>query len=167
MQKYWSHSTVFSTALSSQKWEVEVSNRGLKTYLEKDIGGKPCFWIGQNLMMPLWAFRTAYKTPIELNSLQACVWKGIAIFRSAGAQSLLGLKLSKLLIFLLRHTMEGDVQQLVVPNLKPSLLSNKFMVTESSIADLKQAIARIVKASGFVLFDPAELQKSSASFWES
>nr|GEX69544.1 reverse transcriptase domain-containing protein [Tanacetum cinerariifolium] len=43
--------------------QVEVSNRGLKRILERTIGQNRASW-SDNLDDALWAFRTAYKTPI-------------------------------------------------------------------------------------------------------
>nr|GEY76213.1 reverse transcriptase domain-containing protein [Tanacetum cinerariifolium] len=43
--------------------QVEVSNRGLKRILERTVGENHAFW-SDKLDDALWAFRTAYKTPI-------------------------------------------------------------------------------------------------------
>nr|GEY21542.1 reverse transcriptase domain-containing protein [Tanacetum cinerariifolium] len=43
--------------------QVEVSNRGLKQILERTVGENHASWL-DNLDDALWAFRTAYKTPI-------------------------------------------------------------------------------------------------------
>ncbi|GJR58886.1 reverse transcriptase domain-containing protein [Tanacetum coccineum] len=43
--------------------QVEVSNRGLKRILERTIGENRASW-SDKLDDALWAFRTAYKTPI-------------------------------------------------------------------------------------------------------
>nr|GEU44184.1 reverse transcriptase domain-containing protein [Tanacetum cinerariifolium] len=43
--------------------QVEVSNRGLKRILERTVGENRAFW-SDKLDDALWAFRTAYKTPI-------------------------------------------------------------------------------------------------------
>nr|GFA55238.1 reverse transcriptase domain-containing protein [Tanacetum cinerariifolium] len=44
--------------------QVEVSNRGLKRILERTIGENRASW-SDKLDDALWAFRTAYKTPIR------------------------------------------------------------------------------------------------------
>nr|GEY42743.1 reverse transcriptase domain-containing protein [Tanacetum cinerariifolium] len=44
-------------------WKVEVSNRGLKRILERTIGKNHAYW-SDKLDDALWAFRTAFKTPI-------------------------------------------------------------------------------------------------------
>nr|GEX94171.1 reverse transcriptase domain-containing protein [Tanacetum cinerariifolium] len=44
--------------------EVEVSNRGLKRILERTVGEKHASW-SDKLDDALWAFRTAFKTPIR------------------------------------------------------------------------------------------------------
>ncbi|GJW55557.1 reverse transcriptase domain-containing protein [Tanacetum coccineum] len=53
-------STVYHPQISGQ---VEVSNRGLKRILEKTIGENCASW-SDKLDDALWAFRTAFKTPI-------------------------------------------------------------------------------------------------------
>nr|GEZ83707.1 reverse transcriptase domain-containing protein [Tanacetum cinerariifolium] len=53
-----------STAYHPQtSGQVEVSNRGLKRILERTTGENHAFW-SDKLDDALWAFRTAYKTPI-------------------------------------------------------------------------------------------------------
>nr|GFA49380.1 reverse transcriptase domain-containing protein [Tanacetum cinerariifolium] len=53
-----------STAYHPQtSGQVEVSNRGLKRILERTIGENHASWLDK-LDDALWAFRTAYKTPI-------------------------------------------------------------------------------------------------------
>nr|GEU56832.1 reverse transcriptase domain-containing protein [Tanacetum cinerariifolium] len=46
--------------------QVEVSNRGLKRILERTVGENRASW-SDKLNDALWAFRTAYKTPIKCN----------------------------------------------------------------------------------------------------
>ncbi|GJS38970.1 reverse transcriptase domain-containing protein, partial [Tanacetum coccineum] len=54
----------FSTAYHPQtSWQVEVSNRGLKRILERNVGENRASW-SDKLDDALWAFRTTYKTPI-------------------------------------------------------------------------------------------------------
>ncbi|GJW47657.1 reverse transcriptase domain-containing protein [Tanacetum coccineum] len=54
-----------STAYHPQtSGQVEVSNRGLKRILERTVGENRASW-SEKLDDALWAFRTAYKTPIE------------------------------------------------------------------------------------------------------
>ncbi|GJU37780.1 reverse transcriptase domain-containing protein [Tanacetum coccineum] len=65
-----------STAYHPQtSGQVEVSNRGLKRILERTVGENRASW-SDKLDDALWAFRTAYKTPIGVTSVQACIWKG-------------------------------------------------------------------------------------------
>nr|GEU89726.1 reverse transcriptase domain-containing protein [Tanacetum cinerariifolium] len=47
--------------------QVEVSNRGLKRILEREVGKNRASW-SDKLDDALWAFRTAYKTPIGCTS---------------------------------------------------------------------------------------------------
>ncbi|GJT82853.1 reverse transcriptase domain-containing protein [Tanacetum coccineum] len=57
-----------STAYHPQtSGQVEVSNRGLKRILERTVGENRASW-SDKLDDALWAFRTAYKTPIECTS---------------------------------------------------------------------------------------------------
>ncbi|GJW73551.1 reverse transcriptase domain-containing protein [Tanacetum coccineum] len=59
-----------STAYHPQtSGQVEVSNRGLKRILERTIGENRASW-SDKLDDALWAFRTAYKTPIGCTSIQ-------------------------------------------------------------------------------------------------
>nr|GEZ08294.1 reverse transcriptase domain-containing protein [Tanacetum cinerariifolium] len=53
--------TVYHSQTSEQ---VEVSNRGLKRILERIVGDNRASWLDK-LDDALWAFRTAFKTPIE------------------------------------------------------------------------------------------------------
>nr|GEZ59254.1 reverse transcriptase domain-containing protein [Tanacetum cinerariifolium] len=53
-------STIYHPQTSGQ---VEVSNHGLKRILERTIGENRASW-SDKLDDALWAFRTAYKTPI-------------------------------------------------------------------------------------------------------
>ncbi|GJV94897.1 reverse transcriptase domain-containing protein [Tanacetum coccineum] len=69
-----------STAYHPQtSGQVEVSNRGLKRILERTIGENRASW-SDKLDDALWAFRTAYKTPIGV-SLTSLSNEGIASFR--------------------------------------------------------------------------------------
>ncbi|GJX79965.1 reverse transcriptase domain-containing protein [Tanacetum coccineum] len=54
-------STAYHPQMSGQ---VEVSNRGLKRILERTVGENRALWFDK-LDDALWAFRTAFKTPIE------------------------------------------------------------------------------------------------------
>ncbi|GJV96747.1 reverse transcriptase domain-containing protein [Tanacetum coccineum] len=56
-------STAYHPQTSGTSGQVEVSNRGLKRILERTIGENRASW-SDKLDDALWAFRTAYKTPI-------------------------------------------------------------------------------------------------------
>nr|GFC57187.1 reverse transcriptase domain-containing protein [Tanacetum cinerariifolium] len=57
-------SCVFLTAYHPQtSGQVEVTNRGLKRILERTVGQNRALWT-KKLNDALWAFRTAFKTPI-------------------------------------------------------------------------------------------------------
>ncbi|GKA94949.1 reverse transcriptase domain-containing protein, partial [Tanacetum coccineum] len=59
----WGHSSSCYRLPPSNKGQVEVSNRGLKRILERTVGENRASW-SDRLDDALWAFRTAYKTPI-------------------------------------------------------------------------------------------------------
>nr|GEW40208.1 hypothetical protein [Tanacetum cinerariifolium] len=52
-------------AIIKTSGQVELSNRGLKRILERTVGENHASWSGK-LEDTLWAFRTAYKTPIRI-----------------------------------------------------------------------------------------------------
>ncbi|GJZ04310.1 reverse transcriptase domain-containing protein, partial [Tanacetum coccineum] len=59
-----------STAYHPQtSGQVEVSNRGLKRILERTVGENRASWLDK-LDDALWAFRTAYKTPIGCTPIE-------------------------------------------------------------------------------------------------
>nr|GEX96161.1 hypothetical protein [Tanacetum cinerariifolium] len=66
--------------------QVEVSNRGLKRILERTVGENHASW-SDRLDDALWAFRTAYKTPIrkvqlnELNELRDQAYENSLIYK--------------------------------------------------------------------------------------
>ncbi|GJQ91334.1 reverse transcriptase domain-containing protein [Tanacetum coccineum] len=65
----------FSTAYHPQtSGQVEVSNRGLKRILERTIGENRASW-SNKLDDALWAFRTAYETPIGCTPYKLVYWK--------------------------------------------------------------------------------------------
>ncbi|GJW08069.1 reverse transcriptase domain-containing protein [Tanacetum coccineum] len=63
MQKYGVTHRLSTTYHPQTSGQVEVSNRGLKRILERTIGENRASW-SDKLDDVLWAFRTAYKTPI-------------------------------------------------------------------------------------------------------
>ncbi|GKF55183.1 reverse transcriptase domain-containing protein [Tanacetum coccineum] len=72
-----------STAYHPQtNGQVEVSDRGLKRILERNVGENHASW-SDKLDDALWAFRTAYKTPVECTPYKL-------VYGKARAQSLLG-----------------------------------------------------------------------------
>ncbi|GJR53589.1 reverse transcriptase domain-containing protein [Tanacetum coccineum] len=75
--------------------QVEVSNRGLNRILERTVGENRASW-SDKLDDALWAFRTAYKTPIGCTPR---VREDMSSTDRARAQSLLGLEACKLLPF--------------------------------------------------------------------
>nr|GEW27257.1 reverse transcriptase domain-containing protein [Tanacetum cinerariifolium] len=63
MLKYGVTQRLFTAYHPQTSDQVEVSNRGLKRILKRTIGGNHASW-SDKLDDALWAFRTAYKTPI-------------------------------------------------------------------------------------------------------
>nr|GEX32430.1 reverse transcriptase domain-containing protein [Tanacetum cinerariifolium] len=63
MSKYGVTHRLATTYHSQTSGQVEVSNRGLKRILKRTIGENRASW-SEKLDDSLWAFRTAYKTPI-------------------------------------------------------------------------------------------------------
>nr|GEV00026.1 DNA-directed DNA polymerase [Tanacetum cinerariifolium] len=61
-------------SLRENSGQVEVSNRGLKRILERTVGENRASW-SEKLDDALWAFRTAYKTPIRLSTMTRVRWK--------------------------------------------------------------------------------------------
>nr|GFC05640.1 reverse transcriptase domain-containing protein [Tanacetum cinerariifolium] len=60
--------------------KVEVSNRGLKRILERIVGDNRASW-SNKLDDALWAFRTAYKTPIGFNELCDQAYENSLIYK--------------------------------------------------------------------------------------
>nr|GEV74774.1 reverse transcriptase domain-containing protein [Tanacetum cinerariifolium] len=63
MSKYEVTHRLATTYHPQTSGQVEVSNRGLKRILERTVGKNRASW-SEKLEDDLWAFRTAYKTPI-------------------------------------------------------------------------------------------------------
>ncbi|GJZ92660.1 reverse transcriptase domain-containing protein [Tanacetum coccineum] len=83
-----------STAYHPQtSGQVEVSNRGLKRILERTIGENRASW-SDKLDDALWAFHTAYKTPIRCEDTNLCLnWEKSHFMVKEGI--VLGHKISK------------------------------------------------------------------------
>ncbi|GJY28526.1 reverse transcriptase domain-containing protein [Tanacetum coccineum] len=78
-----------STAYHPQtSGQVEVSNRGLKRILERTVGENRASW-SDKLDDALWAFRTAYKTPIGCTPYKLVYGKALVSTIAVGAQSFL------------------------------------------------------------------------------
>nr|GEY61935.1 reverse transcriptase domain-containing protein [Tanacetum cinerariifolium] len=135
-----------STAYHPQtSGQVELSNRGLKRILERTIGENRASW-SDKLDDALWAFRTAYKTPIgctpyKLVYGKAChlpielEHKAYWVLKQANFDLTVAgdhrkIQLNELNEILnghrVKHYFGGDVPQLVVPDSKLSPRINKF-----------------------------------------
>nr|GEW17445.1 reverse transcriptase domain-containing protein [Tanacetum cinerariifolium] len=118
-----------STAYHPQtSGQVEVSNRGLKRILERTIGQNRASW-SDKLDDALWAFRTAYKTPIGLKTR----WSGpftIAKVFSYGTVELSQANGPNFKVngHRIKHYFGGDVPQAVVPDLQTSPLDQTKIV---------------------------------------
>ncbi|GJW61645.1 reverse transcriptase domain-containing protein [Tanacetum coccineum] len=77
-----------STRNSSKQWQVEVSNRGLKRILERTVGENRASW-SDKLDDALWAFRTAYKTPIGCTPYKLVYGKAFELRDQAYENSLI------------------------------------------------------------------------------
>nr|GEY57956.1 reverse transcriptase domain-containing protein [Tanacetum cinerariifolium] len=64
MQKYGVTHRLSTPYHPQTSGQVEVSNRGLKPIMEREVGKNHASW-SDKLDDALWAFRTAYKTPIR------------------------------------------------------------------------------------------------------
>ncbi|GKC56665.1 reverse transcriptase domain-containing protein, partial [Tanacetum coccineum] len=64
MPKYGVTHRLYTAYHPQRSGQVEVSNRGLKRILERTVGENRALW-SDKLDDALWAFRTAFKTPIE------------------------------------------------------------------------------------------------------
>ncbi|GJR09109.1 reverse transcriptase domain-containing protein [Tanacetum coccineum] len=83
--------TVLSTAYHPQtSGQVKVSNRGLKRILERTVGENRASW-SDKLDDALWAFHTAFKTPIGALLISRCTERAV-IFHRALTKGLLGLE---------------------------------------------------------------------------
>nr|GEZ07387.1 reverse transcriptase domain-containing protein [Tanacetum cinerariifolium] len=69
--------------------QVEVSNRGLKRILERTVGENRVSW-SDKLDDALWAFCTAFKTPIKGVLLTSSYTKSHVIYRSNSSTKLIG-----------------------------------------------------------------------------
>ncbi|GJS29717.1 reverse transcriptase domain-containing protein [Tanacetum coccineum] len=82
-----------STAYHPQtSGQVEVSNRGLKRILERTVGENRASW-SDKLDDALWAFRTAYKTPIgaphtRSDARKACHLRSSSSYKHTGLEAL-------------------------------------------------------------------------------
>ncbi|GKC36592.1 reverse transcriptase domain-containing protein [Tanacetum coccineum] len=66
--------------------QVEVSNRGLKRILERTVGENRASW-SDKLDDALWAFRTAFKTPIGCTPYKALLWESTDIAKISRKRS--------------------------------------------------------------------------------
>ncbi|GKC03646.1 reverse transcriptase domain-containing protein [Tanacetum coccineum] len=110
-----------STAYHPQtSGQVEVTNRGLKRILERTVGENRASW-SDKLDDALWAFRTAYKTPIGCTPYKLIYETSRLKDKEPNLQS----KLShpdgsnfKVKCHRLKHYYGGDTPPLVIPDLQ-------------------------------------------------
>ncbi|GJW92221.1 reverse transcriptase domain-containing protein [Tanacetum coccineum] len=160
-----------STAYHPQtSGQVEVSNRGLKRILERTVGENRASW-SDKLDDALWAFRTAYKTPIGCTPYKLVYGKACH----------LPIELEHKAYWALKHTnfdvqTAGDhrkIQLNELNELRDQAYENSLIYKEKTkrIHDAKiqkprfqRWYSRIVKALDSVIFNSSFT--SSASFWE-
>ncbi|GJY55969.1 reverse transcriptase domain-containing protein [Tanacetum coccineum] len=159
-----------STAYHPQtSGQVEVSNRGLKRILERTVGENRTFW-SDKLDDALWAFRTAYKTPIgctpyklvygkachlpiekvqlnELNELRDEAYENSLIYKE---------KTKRIHDSKIKNRVFNVGDRVLLFNSRLKIFSGKLKT---------RWIARIVKNSHACVF--IKSFTSSASFWES
>nr|GEV50320.1 reverse transcriptase domain-containing protein [Tanacetum cinerariifolium] len=114
--------------------QVEVSNRGLKRILERTVGENHASW-SDKMDDALWAFRTAFKTPIGLKIFLGKLktrWSGpftitqVFPYGTIKLSQTDGLNL-KVNGHRLKHYFGEDVQKMVVlDSIKPSPKTNEF-----------------------------------------
>ncbi|GKE23218.1 reverse transcriptase domain-containing protein [Tanacetum coccineum] len=134
--------------IHKQSGQVEVSNRGLKRILERTVGENRASWLDK-LDDALWAFRTAYKTPIGCTPYKLVYGKACH----------LPIELEHKAYWALKHTnldlrTAGDHRKVQLNKLN-ELRDHAF----------QRRIARIVKTLMLAVFTKSFT--SSASFWES
>ncbi|GJT10524.1 reverse transcriptase domain-containing protein [Tanacetum coccineum] len=147
-----------STAYHPQtSGQVEVSNRGLKRILERSIGENRTSW-SDKLDDALWAFRTAYKTPLghpiswkvqlnELNELRDEAYENSLIYKE---------KTKRIHDSKIKNRVFNVGDRVLLFNSRLKIFSGKLKT---------RWISRIVMNSRACIF--IKSFTSSASFWES
>ncbi|GJY90631.1 reverse transcriptase domain-containing protein [Tanacetum coccineum] len=93
LSRLWvTHRLATSYPSTTRGGQVEVSNRGLKRILERTVGENRASW-SDKLEDALWAFRTAFKTPIGCTPYKLMFVKSCSILPiEVRAIRILGLK---------------------------------------------------------------------------
>nr|GEZ36305.1 reverse transcriptase domain-containing protein [Tanacetum cinerariifolium] len=123
--------------------QVKVSNRGLKRILKRTIGENRASW-SEKLDDALWAFRTAYKTPIGCTPYKLVYGKACHLpielehkaywaLKQTNFDLTVAVELSqangpnfKVNVHRVKHYFGGDVPQLVVSDLHTSPRTNEY-----------------------------------------
>ncbi|GJX87874.1 reverse transcriptase domain-containing protein [Tanacetum coccineum] len=161
--------TLFSRFGAPRAIIIEVSNRGLKRILERTVGENRASW-SDKLDDALWAFRTAYKTPIGCTPYKLVYGKACH----------LPIELEHKAYWALKHTnfdvqTAGDhrkVQLNELNELRDQAYENSLIYKEKTkrINTMLRSnrrfstYSRIMKALDSVIFNSSFT--SSASFWE-
>nr|GEV11042.1 reverse transcriptase domain-containing protein [Tanacetum cinerariifolium] len=115
--------------------QVEVSNRGLKRILERNVGENQASW-SDKLDDALWAFRTAFKTPIGCTPYKLVYGKACHLRIELEHKAYWALKHYRPNVKVnghrLKHYFGGDIPHMVVPDLQTSPWTTKFRVESGS-----------------------------------
>ncbi|GJY29919.1 reverse transcriptase domain-containing protein [Tanacetum coccineum] len=123
--------------------QVEVSNSGLKYILERTVRENRASW-SDRLDDALWAFRTAYKTPIGCTPYKSCIGKCCSLPIELEDRAILGIKkhgyildlkpraitgscnLMNLMSFVIKHTSNSLIYKERTKKLHDSKIKNRI-----------------------------------------